>query len=214
MQKLLYSIMLIMFLTSCNVENKATEKQNVKYQLCLPMIDKTPGDTYLNDPEWFKKNDHCLTAALRLKMEKELFSAVRGISAVYHQSNRNGYKGLTILSPDNVLYKKKLKLYEGKLEKKKIYSAGLFSIPIPSDPNGQYWVLEKGRKGKLRTIVTKRVGPDGTIFSKRIYNCDNNTVKYLESGITLEGMHLSQADPKMGQIPPESIAYYVKSHAC
>ena len=206
--------MFIILLTSCNDENKQNENRIVKSQECPLMFDYFPGNTYLNEPEWFKKNDHCLTPDLKLKMEKELFSVVKRISSIHLESNRDGYQGLTILSPNNALYKKKLKLYEEKLEQQRKYFTGLYSISIPSDSNAKYLVLEKGRKGKLRTIVTERVGESGSSFSKRIYNCKNNTVKYLGSGSSFEQMNSSKADLKMGRIYPQSIAYYVKQHAC
>lgn len=55
-------------------------------------------------------------------------------------------------------------------------------LSVPSDPKAQYFVLEKGGKGAERTIVTKRVGPSGISYSKRLYNCKNRTVKYLGTG--------------------------------
>lgn len=87
-------------------------------------------------------------------------------------------------------------------------------LAVPSDSKAQFFVLEKGGKGVERTIVTKRVGSSGTSYSKRLYNCKDNTVKYLGSGDTLAAMGSSKPDPNMGPIVQGSIAYFVGQQAC
>lgn len=87
-------------------------------------------------------------------------------------------------------------------------------LSVPSDPKAQFFVLEKGGSGAERTIVTKRVGPSGTSYSKRLYNCNNNSVKYLGTGDSLAAMTSSKSDPNMGPIVQGSIAYYVGIEAC
>jgi len=87
-------------------------------------------------------------------------------------------------------------------------------LSVPSDSNAQFFVLEKGGSGALRTIVTKRVGSIGTSYSKRLYNCTDSTVKYLGTGDSLAAMAASWADPNMGPIVQDSIAYYVGVEAC
>ncbi|HKR36423.1 MAG TPA: hypothetical protein VJT10_16385 [Steroidobacteraceae bacterium] len=87
-------------------------------------------------------------------------------------------------------------------------------ISIPSDPKAVYFVLEKSGSGDERTIVTKRVGPSGASYSKRLYNCANNTVKYLGEGDTLAQMAASKPDPQMGPIVVQSIAYFIGLEAC
>lgn len=88
------------------------------------------------------------------------------------------------------------------------------ALSVPSDSNAQFFVLEKGGSGNQRTIVTKRVGSSGTSYSKRLYNCTDNTVKYIGSGDSLSAMAASRADPNMGPIVQGSIAYYVGIEAC
>jgi hypothetical protein len=90
----------------------------------------------------------------------------------------------------------------------------LLALSVPSDPNAQIYVLEKGEQGNERTIVTKRVGSSGTSYSKRLYNCQDNTVKYLGSGNSVEAMARSPADAAMGPVQEGSIAYYVGLQAC
>ena len=87
-------------------------------------------------------------------------------------------------------------------------------LNIPSDSKAQFFVLEKGGNGVRRTIVTKRIGSSGTSYSKRLYNCSNNTVKYLGTGDSLAEMAASKPDPNMAPIVEGSIAYYVGIEAC
>ena len=88
------------------------------------------------------------------------------------------------------------------------------SMTVPTDAKAKYTILETGGKWPNRTIVTKRVGSSGTSYSKRLYNCTNNTVKYLGTGDTLAEMAQSKADPKMAPIVGQSIADYVGRQAC
>lgn len=87
-------------------------------------------------------------------------------------------------------------------------------LSVPSDSKAKFFILEKSGKGAQRTIVTKRVGSSGASYSKRLYNCNNSTVKYLGTGDSLTEMAASKADPNMAPIVPGSIAYYVGIEAC
>jgi hypothetical protein len=87
-------------------------------------------------------------------------------------------------------------------------------LHIPTDANAKYTILEIGGEWPDRTIVTSRVGPSGSSFSKRLYNCSANTVKYLGTGDTLAEMASSKPDPNMAPIVPQSIADYVGRQAC
>lgn len=87
-------------------------------------------------------------------------------------------------------------------------------ISVPSDPKAQYYILERGSNGSLRTITTKRVGTSGSSYSKRLYNCAQSTVKYLGTGDTLAEMNQSTPPGKMANIVSGSIAYYIGLEAC
>ena len=88
------------------------------------------------------------------------------------------------------------------------------AMTVPTDAKAKYTILETGGKWPNRTIVTKRVGSSGTSYSKRLYNCSNNTVKYLGTGDTPAEMARSKPDPKMAPIVSQSIADYVGRQAC
>lgn len=87
-------------------------------------------------------------------------------------------------------------------------------LTVPSDAQAQYFILKKGGTAILPTITTKRIGSSGTSYSKRIYNCKDNTVKYLGTGDTLAEMNASAPEAKMYEIVDKSIAYYVGLQAC
>lgn len=88
-------------------------------------------------------------------------------------------------------------------------------LDVPSDPKAKFFVLEKGSSGAERTIVTKRVGPSGTSYSERLYNCTDRTVKYIGTGDSIaEMVASSKVTTNMGPIIQDSIAYYVGIEAC
>jgi len=87
-------------------------------------------------------------------------------------------------------------------------------IDVPAEPNTQFFILEKGDAGPERIIVVKHVGPSGTSYSKRLYNCTENTVKYLGGGDSLAQMNESRSEINMRPIIEGSIAYYLAIEAC
>ena len=87
-------------------------------------------------------------------------------------------------------------------------------LTVPSDPNAEFYVMDKTKTGGESVITTKRVGSSGVGYSRRLYDCQNNTVKYLGSGDTLQAMEQSSPDPNMTPIVSGSIADYVGQVAC
>jgi hypothetical protein len=87
-------------------------------------------------------------------------------------------------------------------------------VDVPAEPNTQFFILEKGDAGPERIIVVKHVGPSGTSYSKRLYNCINNTDKYLGGGHSLVQMDESRPEINMRPIIEGSIAYYLAIEAC
>ena len=89
-----------------------------------------------------------------------------------------------------------------------------YSLPISSDPGAKYYVLKKEGTKDRPILTTKRVGPSGTSYSKRIFDCQNKTTKYLGDGDTIAEMNNSKPSPRMGDIFPQSIAWYQCNHVC
>ena len=87
-------------------------------------------------------------------------------------------------------------------------------VAIPSDSKARYSILERGGTADMPTLVTKRVGPSGTSYSKRLFDCRGRTWKYLGDGETLEDMRTSRPDKKMSPLVDKSIADYLWNEAC
>ena len=49
----------------------------------------------------------------------------------------------------------------------------------------------------MPTLVTKRVGPSGTSFSEKLFDCSTGTFEYLGDGDTREEMRRSDSWPEM-----------------
>lgn len=87
-------------------------------------------------------------------------------------------------------------------------------LDVPSDPNAQFYVLDKAKKNGQSVIITKRVGTSGVSYSSRLYDCSNYMVKYLGTGETRQAMEQSPPDPNMAPIVNDSIADYIGREAC
>ena len=87
-------------------------------------------------------------------------------------------------------------------------------VSIPSDAAAQYFILERGGTPAMPTLLTRRVGPSGTSYSKRVFDCAARTVKYLGNGDTLAELATSAPDPDMGPLVEGSIADVLSQKAC
>jgi hypothetical protein len=87
-------------------------------------------------------------------------------------------------------------------------------LSVPSDAKATYFILERGGSADKPTLVTKRVGPSGTSYSKRLFDCSARTWKYLGDGETLEEMRNSKPDAAMTGLVTGSIADYMWKAAC
>lgn len=87
-------------------------------------------------------------------------------------------------------------------------------LAVPSDPKAQYFVFERGGTLTRPTIVTKRVGPSGTSFSRREFDCSARTVRYLGTGDSISEMNAGSPAPAMAPVVAGAIADYVGRAAC
>lgn len=92
--------------------------------------------------------------------------------------------------------------------------ADAIKFKVPSDPKARYTIIERTGTGKIRQIVTKREGPSGASYSKREYDCQAATVRYIGTGDSLAEMRASKPDKRMAPVVDESIASYVGGAAC
>jgi hypothetical protein len=89
-------------------------------------------------------------------------------------------------------------------------------IPVPSDTRAKYYFLEKGGTADRPTLTTKRAGPSGISYSKRLFDCDAQTFRYLGEGDSIEAMErtLPNPDEKMSDLVEGSISWWLWSYAC
>lgn len=87
-------------------------------------------------------------------------------------------------------------------------------LPVPSDLKAKYYVIDRGTLDGMPTVTTKRIGPSGTSYSRRVFDCSNGTGKYIGHGDTLRQMQNSRQDPKMYEMVTGSISWYVYQYAC
>ena len=88
------------------------------------------------------------------------------------------------------------------------------TLAVPSDSKAKYFVIERGGTADNPTLVTKRVGPSGTSYSKRQFDCRARTWKYLGDGETVDEMKRSKPDKNMAPLVSGSIADYLWRDAC
>ncbi|GFM71034.1 hypothetical protein OH708_00490 [Pseudomonas capsici] len=88
------------------------------------------------------------------------------------------------------------------------------AIVVPSDPTGNYALVEKSGNAGKRVVVTKREGFLGVMYSKRVYDCQNRTVNLVGTGATLEIMEQSHPVSSMGPIIRDSTAEDIHAEAC
>jgi hypothetical protein len=88
------------------------------------------------------------------------------------------------------------------------------NIAVPADVRARYMIVDKGWIGGERTVVTKRVARDGITFTKRLYNCEKNTVRSLGEASSIEALDAATPDTRMSAIAPQSVAYYISLEAC
>ncbi len=85
---------------------------------------------------------------------------------------------------------------------------------IPSDSHATYEQIDTGTLGDLMTLTTKRVGPSGTTYSKRAFDCQAGTTKYIGTGDTIQQMEASSPEREMSPVTEGSIAYWLWVRAC
>ncbi|WP_413578571.1 zinc ribbon domain-containing protein [Bdellovibrio sp. HCB290] len=88
------------------------------------------------------------------------------------------------------------------------------AVVIPTDSKATYEYLEIGGSKTKPTLLIKRTGPSGVSYAKRLFNCVDETTKYLGEGDTLEEIKTSKPDKDMGPIIRDSIVWYHYKKVC
>lgn len=182
-------------------------------------------DTFLSIDEenlnldWFSENESCISEKKKRAITERLSVRVKSIPRKNIIDNYKAYKILSILEPENQDYEIKSGSYRHDIF---AFNEGLYLLPIKSDPNATYWVLDKSKKNGMHVIVTKRIGSTGIGYSKRLIDCSTRKTKYLSTVDGDKGLfyvierlnnHKYQ-EPRMYPVHNGSIASEVMSHVC
>lgn len=88
-------------------------------------------------------------------------------------------------------------------------------IEVPSDSKADYTLLGlEDLGGGVVQTTTKRVGPSGTSYAKRLFDCGSMRFKYLAEGDSIEELDRGTPSPNMGPLFTGSISYHVSRYAC
>ncbi|NOI89384.1 hypothetical protein F0235_02875 [Vibrio splendidus] len=169
--------------------------------------------------DWFSENESCISEKNKKAIVERLSLRVKSIPRKNIIDNYKGYKILSILQPENQTYLIKSGSYRNEIF---AFNQGLYLLPIKSDPNATYWVLDKNKKNSMHTIVTKRIGSTGIGYSKRLIDCSTRTIKYLSTidggkGLFYVIEHIDDhkhQEPKMYSAYSGTIASEVIAHVC
>lgn len=92
-------------------------------------------------------------------------------------------------------------------------------IPVPSDPNARYYLLNLvPMDGATLQIESRREGTSGISFSVRLVDCAAGTYDAIYSAYDgeprSEVFPILDASPNMGLLTDQSISWYVSRFAC
>ncbi|MFM9847084.1 MAG: hypothetical protein ACKVP3_07980 [Hyphomicrobiaceae bacterium] len=88
------------------------------------------------------------------------------------------------------------------------------NIPIPSDAKARYTMLSLRNEGELVSVETRRDGPSGTSYARRLVDCRRMLSKYTATGDTQEDLKRSKPAEKMTPMVEGSISDVVSRFAC
>lgn len=88
------------------------------------------------------------------------------------------------------------------------------SLYVPSDSSARYTVIEHGSLMGNPTLTVRREGKSGVSFSKRLFDCNNNSAKYLGTGDSLQEMNSAVPDSTMTTNVEGSIQYWQWAYVC
>lgn len=107
--------------------------------------------------------------ASRKSRTTALVEQLKTLPEAMYQRNRDLYKQLVTLNPENVKYQERFEYYE-----RMATAAEKFELPIPrsmAGDKGRYFLLEKKKTGFIVRAVNKRVGVDTVGYTITETNC-------------------------------------------
>jgi hypothetical protein len=89
------------------------------------------------------------------------------------------------------------------------------SVVVPTDSKARYAIIDvKSVDVEHIEVISRRDGPSGTSFAKRLVNCKEATFKYLAEGDTMVDLASSKPDETMAELTEGSISAYISMYAC
>lgn len=88
------------------------------------------------------------------------------------------------------------------------------TISLPSDMHAKYLVVQKSGSTQQRLIVVRRTSMSGVVFSRRVYDCQEDKVHFLGSSLTLEGLDADQMQWRVQSVERGSVADDLERVAC
>ncbi|MCY1402383.1 hypothetical protein D3C76_446160 [compost metagenome] len=80
--------------------------------------------------------------------------------------------------------------------------------------DAMYSIVAMTNDSSGRTVITKRVGISGTSYAKRVLNCNEQTVRLLGQGKTLQDLFTAEPDAESIPIFTGSLAESIARVAC
>lgn len=87
-------------------------------------------------------------------------------------------------------------------------------ILVPSDPKAEYFVMERAGDQAKPILTTRRVGPSGTSFTRRMFDCKAKRVQDLADGDTWDEFKASSKSDAPYPLVEGSIADVLWNNAC
>ncbi|MCS3471211.1 hypothetical protein M2401_004973 [Pseudomonas sp. JUb42] len=87
-------------------------------------------------------------------------------------------------------------------------------IVIPNDKLAQYVLIDTSGSAEERMIVVKRSSMSGIVYSRRVYNCKEDTVHFLGSGLTMEALNGDQINWREQPVESDTVASDIEKIAC
>lgn len=95
-----------------------------------------------------------------------------------------------------------------------VANAGEQTISVPNDRYAQYALIQKSGDTQERLIVVRRTSMSGVVYSRRAYDCEDDTVHFLGSGLTLEALETDQIEWRVQSVERGTVADDLERIAC
>ena len=93
-------------------------------------------------------------------------------------------------------------------------SAEELMISIPNDLHARYVLIQKSGSLQERLIVVRRTSMSGIVYSRRVYDCAEDTVHFLGSGLTLKALDSDQIEWRVQSVATDTVASDIQRVAC